>query len=297
MVKFLNEVKLPKGSQNVTFHDKMSPGLTLVEGLAGEYGLTVYTNAALTDAVVQGNYVIKAKDNADGCTVEVSFNQDYLDWQESDITLYIVYYATVNENAVVGSEGNPNESHLSYGEEGKTTTVPSKTTTYTWEIDVYKYTVVKATAEGEKDTEKALEGAVFTLSKSADGTDPIALVKVEDNVYRVAKEGESNTVTEITTDATGRFTIKGLDSDTYYLTEKTAPAGYNTLKEPVEVVIGDDGEVTYNKTSTGEVKVLNQTGAELPSTGGMGTTVFYVLGSALVLGAAVLLITRRRMRR
>ena len=96
----------------------------------------------------------------------------------------------------------------------------------------------------------------------------------------------------------GKFTISGLDSGTYYLEEIEAPAGYNVLKEPVVVTINNEGKVNVseeNPHGIDEVKVLNQTGAELPSTGGAGTTVFYAVGSALVLAAVVLLVTRKRM--
>ena len=78
----------------------------------------------------------------------------------------------------------------------------------------------------------------------------------------------------------------------------TAPAGYNVLKAPVKVVIDAEGNVTYGENSTTaapDVKILNNAGAELPSTGGIGTTVFYVLGGVLVVCAGVLLITKRRM--
>ena len=170
------------------------------------------------------------------------------------------------------------------------TTPPSTTTTYTWKVDVFKYTM-----NGE--TETALAGATFTLSKSKDGSNPIVLVSEGNNVYRVAKTGETGTVTEITTDATGRFTIKGLDADTYYLTETKAPDGYNKLAGPVTIVIGENGVVngtTEAPQGVNEVKVLNQTGAELPSTGGIGTTIFYVAGGVLVIGAAALLIAKRK---
>ena len=89
-----------------------------------------------------------------------------------------------------------------------------------------------------------------------------------------------------------------MDSDTYYLEETKAPAGYNVLKAPVKVVIDNEGKVTYGNDNTAadpDVKVLNQTGTELPSTGGMGTTIFYVLGSVLVVAAGVLLVTKKRM--
>ena len=104
-------------------------------------------------------------------------------------------------------------------------------------------------------------------------------------------------MTEVTTDATGKFTIAGLDADTYYLTETAAPAGYNKLAGPVTVVIGENGVVnatTEASQGVDEVKVLNQTGTELPSTGGIGTTIFYVVGGVLVVGAVALLIVRRR---
>ena len=283
MVKFVSEVTLPAGSENVTFHDTMSAGLTLVKGNEGGYGVTVYGDAGLTDIIPDGNWpqIVPGKD---GCTFEVDLSACVGSYKK----VYVVYYAIVNEDAVVGNAGNPNQSWLSYGEEGTTTSTPSETKTYTWKINVYKYTM-----DGE--AEKTLAGAVFNLSKNSDGTDPIRLVSKGNNVYRAATADDKATVTEITTDATGAFTIEGLDSDTYYLTEKTAPAGYNTLQGPITVVIDDKGEVTYNGTSTGTIKVLNKTGTELHSTGGVGTTVFYVLGGILAVGAAVLLVTKKRM--
>ena len=128
------------------------------------------------------------------------------------------------------------------------------------------------------------------------------------NVYRVATADDTNTVTvtEITTDDTGKFTIRGLDSGTYYLTETATPAGYNQLSGPIEVVISDTGAVKYKMSGDTEytefeetaepiIPVENKAGSLLPSTGGMGTTIFYVVGSILLIGAAVLLVTKKRM--
>ena len=114
--------------------------------------------------------------------------------------------------------------------------------------------------------------------------------------------GEDGTITwpantVLTTNAQGKIKISGLDSDTYYLREIKAPAGYNTLKQDVEVVItgatkGEGSDLTY-KTVLAEIQ--NLSGTELPSTGGIGTTIFYVLGSILVVAAGVLLVTKKRM--
>ena len=292
-VNFKSTITAQAGAENYVFHDTMSAGLTY----------TAVTSVTLNDANVDNTdnkaYTVVSTGLTDGCTFEVRFTQAFCDTLKANDKIVISYTATLNENAVIAGDGNPNTSKLSYGDKGDAshtpsgTTPPSTTTTYTWDVDVFKYTM-----NGE--TETALAGATFTLSKNADGSNPIALVSKGNNVYRVAKTGETDTVTEITTDATGKFTIKGLDADTYYLTETAAPAGYNKLAGPVTIVIGENGVVngtTEAPQGVDEVKVLNQSGAELPSTGGIGTTIFYVLGGVLVVGAAVLLVTKKRMER
>lgn len=283
-VNFKSAITLPRGSENIVFHDTMSTGLTLDAS-----SIKVYTDAAMTNELTGTNYTVKTSGLTDGCTFEISFAKTYLDGLTADSTVYVKYAATVNENAVVGGNGNTNTSKVSYGDSANTKYTPdSITTTYTWDLDVFKYA-----QDGQ--TEKPLSGATFTLSKNSDGTNPIKLVSKENNVYRVATATETAMITEITTDDTGKFTIEGLDADTYYLTEQTAPAGYNKLAGPITVVIDSNGKTKVNSSEVDEVKILNQTGSELPSTGGMGTTVFYVVGSILLVGAAVLLIVKKRM--
>lgn len=289
-VNFKSTITAQPGAENYVFHDLMSAGLTYTGDAK------IYTDEAMTRELATENYTVNdTPDDSD--TFDITFEQDYLNTITAVTKLYVKYSATLNASANVGNDGNPNESKLSYGEinqeTGKpgSTTPPSETNTYTWDVGVFKYTM-----NGE--TEKALAGATFTLSKNADGSNPIALVSEGNNVYRVAKTNETATVTEITTDATGKFTIKGLDADTYYLTETAAPAGYNKLAAPVTIVIGENGVVngtTEAPQGVDEVKVLNQSGTELPSTGGIGTTIFYIVGGVLVVGAVVLLVTKKRM--
>ena len=290
VVNFKSTITAQPGAENYVFHDSMSAGLTYTGDAK------IYTDEAMTQELAAGNYMVNANPT-DSDTFDITFTQDYLNTITAATKLYVKYSATLNESAKVGIAGNPNESKLSYGEINKVTGKPGSTTpasetkTYTWDVDVFKYTM-----NGE--TEKALAGATFTLSKNDDGSNPIALVSEGNNVYRVAKTNETVTVTEITTDATGKFTIKGLDADTYYLTETAAPAGYNKLAAPVTIVIGENGVVngtTEAPQGVDEVKVLNQSGTELPSTGGIGTTIFYIVGGVLVVGAVVLLVTKKRM--
>lgn len=145
-------------------------------------------------------------------------------------------------------------------------------------------------------TEKGLADAKFTLSKNKNGTDPIKLIDKGSNTYRVAKTDETNTITEVITPDNGRFTIQGLGAGTYYLTETKQPAGYNKLSGPVTVVIDMDGKVTVGGTEVTQVDVENKTGTVLPSTGGMGTTMIYLIGGVLVLGSGVVLVTKRRVK-
>lgn len=288
-VNFKSTITAQAGAENYVFHDTMSAGLTYT----GVTGITL--NGTTVDA---SNYVLSAP-AVDGDTFDISFKQAFCDTLKANDQIVISYTATLNENAVISGDGNPNTSKLSYGDSSNTKFTPdSQTKTYTWDVDVFKY-AESTTGEGEdaKTEEVALAGATFTLSKNSDGSNPIALVSKGNNVYRVAKTGETGTVTEITTDATGKFTVKGLDADTYYLTETAAPAGYNKLAGPVTIVIGENGVVNGTDEApqgVDEVKVLNNTGAELPSTGGIGTTIFYAVGIILMAGAVFFVVRRKR---
>lgn len=293
-VNFKSTITAQAGAENYVFHDKMSIGLT--------YGSV--TGVTLNGKTVEAaNYTIKTSDFATGhdCTFEVIFTKAFCDTLKANDEIVISYTATLNEKAAVGTVGNPNESKVSYGENGEFSTTPSTTKTHTWKIDVFKYTLVKG-ENGAADTEKALAGAEFILYKDVENdngttTRYYATAAAVEGGYRFTEWTTDETAaTKFATPDNGKFTITGLDSDTYYLEEIVAPAGYNVLSGPVTVVINGEGEVTYNGTSTGTVKVLNQTGTELPSTGGIGTTIFYVLGGALMAGAFVLLVVRKRMR-
>lgn len=288
-VEFRSTVTLPVGSENVVFHDDMSAGLTLDTD-----SIKVYTNAELSSELNTASYTVAAANLSDNCDFEVSFTSTYLDSLKTTTTVYVAYSAVLNENAVVGSTGNANDSWLKYGDTTNQKETPKDTTrTYTWDVDIFKYTM-------DGTDEKALSGARFTLSRNNNDDAPIKLIVTNTaNTYRVAKSDETSAVTEITTDTTGKFTIEGLDSGTYYLTETASPTGYNRLSDPITIVIADNGNVTVGSGTpvVSEVRVLNQSGNKLPSTGGMGTTIFYVAGSILLLGAGVLLVTKRRMNR
>ena len=282
-VNFKTTIKVVDGQpKNYVLHDKMSDGLTFdtdsVEVKIGDRTLTPGSDYTL---------IANPKD---GCTFEIKFAENVL--KPNDVVT-VTYSATLNANAVIAGEGNPNETHLTYGDNSHTE--KDTTRTYTWQMDVLKYTM-------KDNKETPLAGAKFVLYKTVDGKTLYARAD-ENNKITGWTENEGD-ATVFETPDNGQFSIIGLDAGTYYLKEIEAPAGYNMLKDPIEVVITAtvDGTtntrtatVTYNKTSTGTVKVENKTGAELPSTGGIGTTIFYVVGGLLVVAAGVLLVTRKRM--
>lgn len=246
----------------------------------------IYNGAELSS---QNDYTVSTS-NTDYCTFEITFTESFLNTLPANAQIYVTYSATVNKNAVV-KVPMTNKTHLTYGDNNTETNKP-ETTTKTFEMNVFKYTENKT----DKTKKDGLPGAVFTLSKKSDGTEPIKLIDKSSNVYRVAKKDETNTITEVITPDNGRFTIQGLGTGTYYLTETKQPAGYNKLKNPVTVVIDDDGNVTVDGNNADPVKVLNKTGTVLPSTGGAGTTMIYLIGAVLVLGSGVVLATKRRVK-
>ena len=277
-VNFQTTINVIDGQpKNYVLHDKMSAGLTFDAS-----SVKVTVNGA---AFAAENYILVTTGLTDGCTFEIRFTDGTL---KANDVVKVTYSAILNEKAVIAGVGNPNETQLTYGNNAHTEW--DKTTTYT-----YKFDLVKTKADNT-----LLTGAEFKLYDAKTGGNEIALVKEADGTYRVATGAEKNAEGfQSATIEAGSVTIKGLDSGTYYLEEIKAPAGYNVLAERVEVKIdGANLDATMNgdSWSSGGVHVINQSGTELPSTGGMGTTIFYVLGGVLMAGAFVLLVVRKRMR-
>lgn len=284
-LEFKTTITAQAGAQNYVLHDKMDAGLTFT----GTVSVSLKKNDTKPEQILENNkdYVLKTSDLGEICTFHIEFTKDLCDSLSAGDQIIVSYSAILNENAVVGNAGNKNDTWLKYG--NGTDTAHSSTTTKTYEIPVFKYT----------GNNKPLAGAKFTLSKNSNGSDPIELIKVNDETkdltYRVAKTGEKPAATEITTPSKGEFVIQGLDADTYYLTEIEAPKGYNKLAAPIEVVIDGEGNVKLNKTEVvATVKVENKTGTLLPSTGGMGTTIIYMAGAILVIASGIVLVSKKK---
>lgn len=288
-VNFKTTITAQAGAQNYVLHDKMDKGLTFSGSVSVTKGNQTFTTPTDYNLVVSTPTAIE-----DGCTFEIVFTSDFCNKLKAGDEIVVTYSATLNEEAVIAGDGNKNETWLKYGDSSVTT--HKTTTTKTYEIPVFKYT--KKTAENKT----GLPNAEFTLSKNTDGTNPIKLVDITNGAaegkYRVAKTGEATTKDKVITPATGKFTIQGLDADIYYLTETKQPDGYNKLSKAVKIVIDEKGNITVDdKTpSTELVEVENKSGSILPSTGGMGTTLFYIFGAILVIGSGVVLITKKRMK-
>lgn len=287
-VYFQTTITAQPGAQNYVLHDKMTKGLTLKnDSIVVKKG---------ESPVATSEYTLKTSGFIDGCTFEIVFGQTFCDGLQKDEKITVTYSATLNANAVIGNDANTNTNKtlLSYGDSQKTTEVTTNTKTF--KMDVFKYTENRT----DKTKKDGLADAVFTLKKGGE-TNTINFVKEtsdenKGDIYRVANTGDAN----IKTNKSGKFTIQGLGAGTYYLTETKQPAGYNKLSTPVTVVIDKDGKVKVKNgddyDEVNRVDVENKTGTVLPSTGGAGTTMIYLIGGALVLGSGVVLATKRRVK-
>ena len=296
-VEFQTTITAQAGAQNYVLHDKMSEGLSFADSSV-QIQWTKKSNGTTTPLVSGTDYDVTTTglETMDPkCTFHVTFKKDFCDKLAKDDTIVITYSATLNKQAKVGTSENTNKTWLMYGENPGIKSNEDSTTTFTYKIPVFKYT----------GSDQGLAGAEFQLNR-VEGTTkiPIKVVKTSgegatEEVYRVAITTEQPTALDIiTTISSGKFTIEGLDAGTYELKETQQPAGYNKLSKAVKIVIDENGNIFVDDgtSSTSLVKVENKSGSLLPSTGGRGTTLFYILGAILVVGSGVVLITKKRMK-
>lgn len=284
---------------SLKFTDTLSTGLTF------NNDIKVTIDGTTVEA---SNYTVTQTNS--GFTVEIADVKTLGATMNSKVV--VEYTATLNANAVVGLGGNENAVKLEYSNnpngEGKGETPEDKVVVFTYELDVNKI-------DGEDET-KTLAGAEFKLSQGD------KWLVVENGKVKEWIDDKANASTLIT-DGNGKISIIGLDEGTYSLEETKAPAGYNLPSNEFKLVITaddvhalsydgsnaanlltalkisvDGGKAVDGNTATGLVNatVKNNKGSSLPSTGGIGTTIFYVCGGIIVAAAAVLLIAKMRKR-
>lgn len=304
------------------FHDTLSDGLTA----PADNTIKVYRS---DDQIVDGSDVdvtAAFTKNVSGQQITVSIdNLKSIENIAKGQYIIVEYTATLNTGAVIGLDGNPNTVYLEYsnkpnqsaaGDTDNTGNTPKdKVIVFTYELDTTK-------VDGQ-NTETKLKDAKFVLLNA--GKNQVAKVDANNKLVGWETVDPENVTTwpagsELTSDGNGLFKVIGLDAGTYKLREIVAPAGYNLLSQDITVVItaatangqtwggtasdaltglsvkADETNGTGD-TSTGiaSITIANNKGNTLPETGGIGTTVFYVLGSILVIGAVVLLVSKKRM--
>ena len=254
---------------------------TMSEGLTFKKDVKVTVGGA--DVSTACTVAYDANGNANSFTVTIPV-MNYQIGAEIKVT----YSAVVNENAI--AVVSKNNAKLIYSNDPTTDSTNESEPVI---VNVYTSKIVIDKFETGKKTTK-LPNAKFVLYKEVTTDAGTSLVYYKWNTdKKVEWVTDMAAATVMTTNDQGEATFGGLADGTYHLVETEAPAGYNPLTAPVEVkVAGSSADIT-KLSVTAEVE--NKTGTTLPSTGGMGTTVFYVLGAVLVLGAVVLLVTKKRM--
>lgn len=273
------------------FHDKEETGLTF-----NPESVKVYVG----DAEIKTGFEVE-NSPTDGCSFEVVFsNLKDIAAVQAGSKIRVEYTSTLNPNAVIGGNGNLNKAKLEYSNNPRDTSSKDKTV---WDnVVVFTYQVVVNKYANSVEENNKLKGAEFTLTKKL-------------------KDGTTKDITVAKSQDGKQFTFKGLDDGQYILTETKTPEGYNTIA-PIEFTVTANHEISWDgagnrselltsfsgTAASGEItfttdegtgalttNVINKSGTTLPSTGGMGTTVFYVVGGGLMAVAVVLLVTKKRM--
>lgn len=257
-VTFKATITVGNGAVGYVFHDKMGSGLQ-------------YKNDVAVSGVDSSMYTIENPPKADD-TITITFK----DGIAKDTVITITYSATVTSDALT-QEPAKNTAWLDYGDENSNNETPDSTT----EVWNAKFTVTK-----KDGNQSLLKGAGFVVMNSEG-----KYYKLENNVVSWVENIAD--ATEYASDENGAVTaFTGLASGTYTLVEKTVPAGYNKAANTEFTIAAGNYTVSNLEQST---TVINKAGTELPETGGVGTTMFYVVGGLMMLMAVVLLVTKKRM--
>lgn len=287
-VNFKSTITVGLGATNYVMHD------TMEEGLAFEADSVVVKVNGTTVTAGENTFTVNENPD-DGHTFDIVFNNSYIAGLAQNTEILVEYSAILDTDANIVDDGNDNTVYLTYGEDHEWETAKHTTSTFTWKMDVTKV---------DGDTDKKLAGAQFQIIDEdgktltlVDVTPTVAEGEVAVPTYMVADAGTEETI--IKTDANGYFVIVGIDEGTYKLHEVEAPAGYNKLSEDLTVTVSsehkdDDLTATYNASDL-SIEVENNTGSLLPETGGIGTTIFYVVGGLLMIAALVVLVSKKRM--
>ena len=289
-VFYQTTITFKPGAKNYILHDIMDSKLKFEEIL------DAHTN--ISNGLDRSKYYELNKTPTDGCTFEVTFKdafytdfRDKIDNEELKTVTFTYHAIFEEENGSYINQPMKNTTHVTYGD-SNTESNTDETETYTFGVPVLKYTEVNG-------VRKILANAQFNLYKDSVDNEANKLKFTYDSTneyYRYTK-GESGNDT-MTSNGTKAFTITGLEAGTYYLKETKAPNGYNALTSPIKIEIKqkDDGkqQILMNDREVTTVEVLNNKGDLLPSTGGMGTTLIYLIGGALVLGSGIVLANKKR---
>ena len=280
------------------FHDVQSAGLDFLEN-------TVTVKVGGTELTAD-QYKVITTGLTDGCTFHVVIEDlKQIRNAAADAKVVVEYKSKLNKNAVIGSKGNPNEAYLEYSNNPHDTN--STTTTPNDKVTVFTFKVVANKTNGV--TGKALEGAAFALYKK-DNAGKWNLVALNNAIESAAGKYTIDKKVKTT------FEWVGLDDGTYKISEIITPAGFNSIEDQIFTVTAEHDVTSENpkltslsgNATTGTIEftskmdegslsttIENNAGATLPSTGGIGTTIFYVVGGGLMVAAAILLITKKRM--
>lgn len=314
------------------FEDTMSAGLTFerIEQIyivhAGTAHTLIYSyneggsTTVKDDALYPDIETVAVNDNGtaettdDTTTITLGWTDllsQYPGLKTSD-SIYVKYSAHLDEDAVIGEEGNPNDVHIVYSnspsDEGQGKSVPSRSIVYSFALNV-----VKVDADNNTVVLPGAEFVLYHIHVAADTTETKVYAVLDSDMKVQSWTENIADATTLTSGADGTLKVIGLQGElAYYLHEINAPDGYNKLFTDVKVILKPgydaqsalitldyqvDSELGVGNVADGsiEVTVENNKGTTLPSTGGIGTTIFYIVGTVLVLGAVVLLVTKKRM--